>query len=79
MTDIKNYDVDADFSHHKDEFGRGYEIIRRYCDLSNHLVLDLGSGPGSIPGFWLIAAAGTSLASICWTTRPYGVATSKES
>jgi len=51
MVNLKNYCVHDDFSHHKEEFYRTYEIIRPHITLTDKIVLNLCSGSGLHTGF----------------------------
>jgi ubiquinone/menaquinone biosynthesis C-methylase UbiE len=51
MVNLKNYSVHDDFSHHKEEFFKTYEIICPYTTLNDKMVLNLCSGTGLHTGF----------------------------
>ena len=51
MVNLKNYTVVDDFSHHKEEFSRTFEIIRPHINLNNKMTLNLCSGTGLHTGF----------------------------
>ena len=51
MVNLKNYVVSDDFSHHKEEFYRTYEIIRLHTGIKDKMILNLCSGAGLHTGF----------------------------
>jgi len=51
MVNLKKYALIDDFSHHKEEFLRSYEIIRLHTTLENKMTLNLCSGTGLHTGF----------------------------
>lgn len=57
MVNLKNYAITDDFSHHKEEFFRTYEIIRIHTLLDNKITLNLCSGTGLHTGFLVGAGA----------------------
>jgi hypothetical protein len=51
MVNLKNYMVSDDFSHHKEEFYRTYEIIKMHTTIKDKMILNLCSGAGLHTGF----------------------------
>jgi ubiquinone/menaquinone biosynthesis C-methylase UbiE len=51
MVNLKEYILTDDFSHHKEEFSRTYEIIKLHTTLDNKMTLNLCSGTGLHTGF----------------------------
>lgn len=51
VPNMKEYDKEADFIHHKNEFERCMAIINSCYDFKNKFILDVGSGTGLHTGF----------------------------